>query len=100
MTEPTIHGNGIRLVKLEEVGTRTSVPFDGEWVTTPESDPIDFTGGKVTTQGLQWLNLTITFCELNPLWLALVTGRGRLVFGYPPPLPVNGREYRRRVRRR
>ena len=44
---------------------------------------------------LKTITIDITFCEVNPAALYLIT-RSRRVFGWPSRLPINGHEYRRR----
>lgn len=100
-----IRGTGLSLTRLDAcgrpIGDRMRIvdAANVEFVSDPESEPIDYSGGEVTADGLRWMTLEVTLCEPNPLYLYLVTGCRRFL-GRPRPLAINGREYRRRRRSR
>jgi hypothetical protein len=72
---------------------------NAEWVSDPESEPLDLSGAAVTTNGLRWLDLEVTLCAPYDHVLALLMYGGRIVFN-APKLAINGHEYHRRRRRR
>jgi hypothetical protein len=75
----------------------------GEWVTDPESQPLDFTGWDqpISPATLQLFSMDLVICQPHPALLYVITGGAIGSYpGRPRPLAINGHEYRRRRRTR
>lgn len=108
-----VRATGGWITPLGPDGNPTGEPVSLSSMAIPLDESGEYAGvefvGDPGIGELKWLDLSIEFCEPNPLVLLAVTGRyGAFLaafdklHGQPQPLhhAVNGREYRRRRRSR
>jgi hypothetical protein len=103
----TIQGHSARITPLDAEGQPVGPAQDvGAAMLTlaqEEVDP-DAESPCFTPSPLRWVTIEITALDLRMAHLLFGSAYqlfvSRWIFGRPRPLAVNGREYRRRVRRR
>jgi hypothetical protein len=94
----TVQGSSGWLTRLDEFGwpIGEAIPIGENVVTfSVEDEPEDLL--PISPSLPEWITIEVTALDLRTAHLIFGS---RLVFGYPRPLAINGREYRRRVRRR
>lgn len=102
MVTEAIRGTGGWITRLDAGGNplgdrmRISDVAHVEFVSCPESEPLDLAPVDLAADGLKWMNLEVTFCTPNPLRLFAMLYGTRRFWGYTPKLAINGHEYRRR----
>lgn len=103
----TIHGHSARITPLDADGNPTGPAQDiGAAMLTLAQEGVDpdVESPCFTPSPLRWVTIEITALDLRIAHLLFGSAYqlfvSRWIFGRPRPLAVNGREYRRRVRRR